>query len=406
MLRLVSRILPRFDFRIDFAAATDVGLVRQTNEDRVLSSPEHALFGIADGMGGHAAGEVAAEIALATVRAEVAKPPSLAILDAYVAAPSMDARREVFALMRRVAEAANGAVREARRTTPGQEDMGTTLDFVLLAQGRAFFAHVGDSRAYLVRPTATVQLTQDHVLYDTLRAAGSPIPPRRPARNPLVNAIGFSASLTVDTCFVDLGRGDRILLCTDGVHTAIESEGSLSRFCAKGTVDDVAAGLVKHARDRGGLDNATAVVLEIRERFVKRAEDSGPSAYDLSVLASCPLLAGMTPAAVLGALAAGVEVEVKAGERLPREVASDLVAYLVLDGLVELADRRKLGPSGLIFPESLVGTRRPGDLPIARAESRLVRIRKDDFAEVCEHDSALAAALYQRLAAFLASGTG
>jgi serine/threonine protein phosphatase PrpC len=402
MLRAVSRILPRFDFRIDFAASTDVGLVRETNEDRTLCCPEHALFGIADGMGGHAAGEVAAELALETLRAEVARPQSAAILDAYVAGPSLDARREVFALLRRLAEAANAAVRDARRREPGREDMGTTLDFVLLAHSRAFFAHAGDSRAYLVRPTATVQLTQDHVLYDTLRAAGSPTPPRRPARNPLVNAIGLAATLSVDTLFVELARGDRILLCTDGVHGTIESEAALSRFCVKGAAADVAAGLIKHARDRGGCDNASAIVIEIRDRFVKRADDSGPSAHDLSVLASCPLLAGMPPAAVLGALAAGVEVEAAPGQRLPREVANDLVAYLVLDGVVELGDGRRLGSSGLIFAESLVGVRRKGDLPVVRAPTRLIRIRKDDFTEVCDHDRGLAAALYQRLAAYLA----
>ncbi|MCC6556056.1 MAG: protein phosphatase 2C domain-containing protein [Polyangiaceae bacterium] len=404
MLRRVPRILPRFDFRIEFASATDVGLVRQNNEDRLLCCPELALFGLADGMGGHAAGEVAAELALDTVRAEVTRPRAAALLDAYVANPSLDARREVLALMRRLGEAANDAVLAARRDQPSREGMGTTLDLVLLAHSRAFFAHAGDGRAYLVRPTATVQLTQDHVLYDQLRAAGSPTPPKRPPRNPIVNAIGLGASVSIDTLFVELARGDRILLCTDGVHTAIESETSLSRFCTRGNPADVAAGLIKHARDRGGQDNASVIVIEIRERFVKRADDAGPSSRDISVLAACPLLAGMTPAAILGALAAGVEVEVAPGDRLPREVASDLCAYLVLDGLIDLPDGRKLGSSGLVFAESLVGVRKQGDLPVAAARTRLIRIRKDDFVEVCDHDSDLAAALYQRLARYLAAG--
>ncbi|WP_245677841.1 PP2C family protein-serine/threonine phosphatase [Chondromyces crocatus] len=399
----MPRILPRFDFRIEVGTATDIGLVRETNQDRLLHCPELALFGIADGMGGHAAGEVAAEVALAAVRTEMARPRSAAIVNAYVQGPSLDARREVLALMRRVGAVANDAVREARHEAPGRENMGTTLDFVLLAQSRAFFAHMGDSRAYLIRPKVTVQLTQDHVLYDTLRAAGNPTPPRRPARNPLVNAVGLASTITVDTVFVDLARGDRILLCSDGVYGAVESEAALSRFCAKGTVDDVAEGLIKHARDRGGYDNATAVVIEMCDRFVKREGDAGPSASDLTTLSACPLLAGMAPPAVLGALAAGVELEMAPGERLPREVASDLVAYLVLDGIVEIRDGRRLGASGLIFPESLVGVRRKGDLPVVRTAARVIRIRKDDFAEVCEQDRILAAALYHRLAAFLAT---
>ncbi|AUX22041.1 phosphoprotein phosphatase [Sorangium cellulosum] len=406
ILVAVSRILPRFDYRIEFAASTDVGLVRQSNEDRLLCCPELALFAIADGIGGHAAGEIAAQIAVDTVREEVLSPPAAAILDAYVADPKLEARREVLALLRRVAEAAHAAILAAGREEPSHQGMGTTLDFVVLAHSRAFFAHAGDSRAYLVRPTTTVQLTQDHALYDTLRAAGSPTPARRPRKNPLVNAIGLAGTVAVDTLFVDLSRGDRILLCTDGVHGAIESEASLSRFCAKGSPEDVAAGLLKHARERGGLDNASAIVIDILERFVKRADDAGPSSRDLSALSACPLLAGMSPAAVLGALAAGVEVEVNPGDRIPRDVASDLVAYLVLDGVVDLPDGVRIGSSGLLFPESLVGARRKGDLPVAAARTRLIRIRKDDFAEVCEHDAELAAALYQRLARHLALEAG
>jgi serine/threonine protein phosphatase PrpC len=402
MLLAVPRILPRFDFRIEYAASTDVGMVRQQNEDRLLCSPELALFGLADGMGGHAAGEVAAQIALDTVRAEVTRPQAVSTLEAYVAGPSLDARHAVLALLRRIAEAANTAVHDARRDDPALAGMGTTLDFVLLAHSRAFFAHVGDGRAYLVRPTTTLQLTQDHALYDTLRAAGSPTPHKKPPRNPVVHAIGISETVTVDTLFVDLARGDRILLCSDGVHASIESEAALSRFCARGTIEDVATGLIKHARDRGGHDNASAIVIEIRERFVKRADDAGASSSDVSVLSSSPLLAGMAPSAVLGALAAGVEVEVAPGERLARDIANDLCAYLVLDGLVELPDGRKIGPSGLLFAESLVGVRRKGELPVAGAPTRLIRIRKDDFTEVCDHDAGLAAALYKRLARYLA----
>ncbi|WP_234023728.1 protein phosphatase 2C domain-containing protein [Sorangium cellulosum] len=401
----MSRILPRFDFRIEFAASTDVGLVRQSNEDRLLCCPELALFAIADGMGGHAAGEVAAQIAVDTVRDEVLRPPAAAILDAYVADPNIEARREVFALLRRVTEAAHAAILEARRKEPSYQGMGTTLDFVVLAHSRAFFAHAGDSRAYLVRPTTTVQLTQDHALYDTLRAAGNAIA-RKPQRNPLVNAIGLAGTVSVDTLFVDLSRGDRILLCTDGIHNAIESEASLSRFCAKGSPEEVAEGLLKHARERGGRDNASVIVIDIKERFVKRADDAGPSSRELSVLSACPLLSGMSPAAVLGALAAGVEVELAAGDRIPRDVASDLVAYVVLDGAVDLPDGRRIVSSGLLYPESLVGARRKGDLPVAVSRTRLIRIRKDDFAEVCEHDAELGAALYQRLARYLALGTG
>jgi PPM family protein phosphatase len=281
--------------------------------------------------------------------------------------------------------------------------MGTTLDLCVLVRDRAFFAHAGDGRAYLVRPTATLQLTQDHALHAAQKAAGTSVTQKPPARNPLVNAIGMADEVVVDTLSVDLGKGDRILLATDGVHGAFDDEAAIARACAKHTPAAVIDALLREAREHGGHDNATAVLVEVQARFVKREADAGPSSRDLSALASCALLTGLPPSAILAALAAGVELEAAEGERLPREIASDLVAYVVLEGIVALPDGRALGPSGLLFAESLVGAQRAQELPtVQSSQARLIRIRQDDFAEVCRHDPALAASLYQRLARYLA----
>lgn len=413
MLGRVSRIVPRFDFRIDHACRTDVGLVRKNNEDAFLDAPEAALFGIADGMGGLAAGEVAARMALDTARRTLTSADATGTLDRYVADPRIEHRRAVFALLRGACEDANRAVIEeaARRQEGPPSDsgrtsdsgrMGATLDLLLLVRDRAFFAHVGDGRAYLVRPTATLQVTQDHALYDALRASGEVRTPRRPARSPLVNGIGLADDIQVDTIFVDLGRGDRIVLVTDGVHGAAESEAEMNRLCYRGGPGEVADALLQMARERGGRDNATAIVVQVAERFLSRAADDSPMAQDLSVIAACPLVQDMPTWAVLEMLAAGVEVEVPAGRTLPRVVASDLCAYVLVDGLVDLPDGRCLGASALLFPESLVGVSKDGDLPKVREAARLIRVRYDDFTEVCRHDADLASALCWRLARHLA----
>ena len=397
----MSRTMPRFDFRVEFAEATDVGLVRRVNEDALLVSPDSALFGIADGMGGHAGGEVAARIALEAAQRALTRPDVGEVLEGYVADPSLDRRRAVFALLRGAAEAANQAVTDEASRVSELLGMGTTLDLALLVRNRAFIAHVGDSRAYLVRPTAMLQLTQDHVLHEP-RNGRSAAARRAPA--PLVNAVGMRSSLVCDTLFVDLARGDRLLLCTDGVHGALEGEALLARLCSKGTPAEIAAQLLAQARKDGGRDNASAVVIEVCERFVKRPADAGLAAQDLTALEACALLVGLPPSAVLAALAAGVEVEVVAGEKIPRAVTSDLVAYIVVDGLVELADGRRLGPPGLLFAESLVGVSQERPLPtVLSPHARLIRIRQDDFTEVCRHDPPLAARLYRRLARYLAS---
>jgi PPM family protein phosphatase len=400
----MSRTMPRFDFRVEFAQATDVGLVRQTNEDALLANPDSALFGIADGMGGHAGGEVAARTALDAAQRWLTRSEATEVLEGYVADPSLDRRRAIFALLRGAAEAANQAVIDEASRKSQLTGMGTTLDLALLVRNRAFVAHVGDSRVYLVRPTTMLQLTQDHVLqepHNGHRGAGG-----RRAPVPLVNAVGMRSSLSCDTVFVDLSRGDRLLLCTDGVHGALETEASLARMCSKGTPAEINALLLAQARKDGGRDNASALVIEVCERFVKRPADDGIAAQELTALEGCALLVGLPPSAVLAALAAGVEVEVAAGEKIQREVTSDLVAYIVVDGLVELADGRRLGPPGLLFAESLVGVKHERSLPtVLSPHARLIRIRQDDFAEVCHHDPPLAARLYRRLARYLASLT-
>jgi serine/threonine protein phosphatase PrpC len=396
----MSRTMPRFDFRVEFAEATDVGLVRKVNEDALLASPDCALFGIADGMGGHAGGEVAARLALDAAHRALTKPDVGEVLEGYVADPSLDRRRALFSLLRGAAEAANQAVIDEASRVNDLLGMGTTLDLALLVRNRAFIAHVGDSRVYLVRPTTMLQLTQDHVLHEPHNRGAA----ARRAPAPLVNAIGMRPTLVCDTVFVDLARGDRLLLCTDGVHGALEGEASLARLCSKGTPAEIGALLLAQARKDGGRDNASALIIEVCERFVKRPADAGLAAQDLTALEACALLVGLPPSAVLAALAAGVEVEVVAGEKIPREITSDLVAYIVVDGLVELADGRRLGPPGLLFAESLVSVKQERPLPtVLSPHARLIRIRQDDFAEVCRHDPPLAARLYRRLARYLAS---
>ena len=398
----MSRTLPRFDFRIEFAGVTDIGLVRKVNEDALLASPECALFGIADGMGGHAGGEVAARVALEASQRALMRPEVAEMLDGYVADPSLDRRRGLFSLLRGAGEAANQAVLDEASRSGELSGMGATLDLALLVRNRAFIAHVGDSRVYLIRPTAMLQLTQDHLLHEA--RSGGPAGVSRRVSAPLVNAIGMRPTVVCDTLFVDLVRGDRLLLCTDGVHGAMESESALARLCAKGTPVEIGRLLLAQARQEGGRDNASAIVIEIRDRFVKRPADAGLLARDLTALESCALLTGLPPAAVLAALAAGVEVEVTVGEKIPRKVTNDLVTYIVIDGLVELADGRRLGPPGLLFAESLVAVHQERLLPtVISPHARLIRIRHDDFSEVCRQDPQLAARLYKRLARYLAS---
>lgn len=397
----MASILPRFDFRAEHAVASDVGLTRKEYEDAYLLAPEAALFAVADGMGGHQAGEVAAKLAIEEVKAALSGRTALRAIETYVANADLEARRKVFAALRRAVEKANERILREGHEHPERRGMGTTLDVVWLARDHAFIAHAGDGRVYLARSRAVLQLTQDHTtatagMTDALGRA-TPMPPR----SGINNALGLSDAVTVDTLFVDVTRGDRLLLCTDGVHGQIQGEAELSELLREGTPENAARALVSRA-GRTGRDNATAIVIEVGERFVKRSDrDRGLVAADLERARQSPLLVDLPLSFALTALSAAVEIEVAVGETIPRAVASDLVGYIVLDGIVQYPNGRSIGAGALIYPESLLGVWGHGEPPKVEQTARLLRVRADDFAEICS-DPRLAAELYRRLAVHFA----
>jgi hypothetical protein len=217
----------------------------------------------------------------------------------------------------------------------------------------------------------------------------------------LLNAVGLSDTVTVDTLFVDLHKNDRLLLCTDGVHGQVRSEARLAELMRGGNAREAARAIVDEA-SRKGLDNATAVLVTIGDRFVKRpASKQGLLSKDIERACHCALLQGLPPSLALAALSAGVEIECAAGKTIPRVVANDLVAYIVLDGLLVYEAGRVMGEGAVLFPESLAGVWDGSPLPVVRERVRLLRLRADDFAEVCS-DPSLGAPLYRRVATMLA----
>lgn len=397
-------ILPRFDFRADFGVATDTGTRRTLNEDSSLLSAEFAVFAVADGMGGHRAGEVASRLAVDAIGAALSDSSAVRAVERYVANAGLESRRKVLSFLRRAVEQANAKLRRAALDNPDYSGMGTTLDVVWLARDHAFIAHAGDGRVYLARARAVLQLTHDHTLAsreprasDGLSLGAGDVAPG----SGITNALGLSDSVQVDTLFVDLGPRDRLLLCTDGVHGQLQGEQEISELIRQGPPTAAAAALVARAGE-GGRDNATALVIEIGDRFVKRPDrDRGLSPADLESARQSPLLVDLPLPLALTALSAAVEVEVAAGSAIPRAIANDLVAYIVLEGVVQHVDGRSVGPGALLYPESLVGVWGLAPAPTAERTSRLLRVRADDFAEICS-EPRYAAELYRRLAAHLA----
>ena len=230
--------------RITAGVATDVGQVRQGNEDAFVVEPP--LYAVADGMGGARAGEVASQLALSTIT-EMQKAGTASLEDEV-----REANRIVFA---RAGEDERYA------------GMGTTLTAVLASPEAIHLAHVGDSRAYLSRAGALRQLTRDHTLVDRMVQAGEISRDEaevHPHRNVLIRALGTEPKVDVEALDLGLLDGDQVLLCSDGLHDMVtESQISAILDIARGAPQDAAERLVRAANRAGGIDNITAIVLEV-----------------------------------------------------------------------------------------------------------------------------------------------
>lgn len=231
--------------RIEAGVATDIGQVREANEDSYLLQPP--LYAVADGMGGHRGGEVASQLALETVETLFHEGRGT------LAEQVQQANRAVFA---RSAE---------DRDVMG---MGTTLTAALIGAEGVHLAHVGDSRAYLLRAGALRRLTEDHTLVNRMVKAGEITPAEadvHPHRNVLLRALGTEPDVSVDEQDVGLLEGDRLLLCSDGLTGMVTEDQIQAILEAEPQPQEAAERLVRAANRAGGLDNITVVVLDVRE---------------------------------------------------------------------------------------------------------------------------------------------
>ena len=238
------------------AALSDRGQFRPRNEDAYLVLPPARLLAVADGMGGHAAGDVASRIAVATLEAAFARASSPLIRAAVLT------RRLLAAF-----DAANESILQHARLHRETAGMGTTLSALvpLRSTAAAVLAHIGDSRVYRLREGRLLQLTRDHTWVQQQVDAGV-LTPRQARAHPLSSVLsrvlGTPAVGPADTFVVDVEPRDRFLLCSDGLTNMVHDEDLRAILDRDLPLDTLAAQLVEAANLRGGLDNITVVVAE------------------------------------------------------------------------------------------------------------------------------------------------
>lgn len=253
--------------RLSVAGSTDVGLKRAHNEDAFLLLPEEQLYCVADGMGGHASGEVASRLAVE----EMAEFFRLTGRDEEATWPWPEdpARRHDENRVLTAVKLANLRIFERAQSDERLRGMGTTLVCVHFerAGGAAIVGHVGDSRAYLWRGGGLRQLTEDHSLLNDYLKARRLTPEEVesfPHKNVIVRALGMKESVEVDLLRVPVEEGDVVLLCCDGLSGMVPDEriAELIRL-HQGDLKAAAQALVDAANEAGGVDNITCVLAQV-----------------------------------------------------------------------------------------------------------------------------------------------
>ena len=231
-----------------YAIRSDVGLLREGNEDAAYAGPR--LLAVADGMGGHAAGEVASAAAIDAIARLDDDVPGSDLLDALAGAV-IDA---------------NHTLHDMVAADPAFEGMGTTLTAMLWSGSRVALVHIGDSRAYLLRDGEFYQITHDHTLVQTLVDEGRITPDdvaTHPQRSMLLRALDGRADVEPDLSLREARLGDRYLLCSDGLSSVVSEETLHRTLATVASLDDVVLQLIELAIRGGGPDNITCIVADV-----------------------------------------------------------------------------------------------------------------------------------------------
>lgn len=235
------------------AAGTDKGVVRAINEDYHLMQVDRGIFIVADGMGGHAAGEVASEMAVEIIAEDLGQFRGL---------PDAEIATRLFRAIQR----ANGAIFKRTMVEEDKKGMGTTTTVMLLFPRRYLIAQVGDSRAYIYRGGRIHQVTKDHSYVQEQVDAGLLTPDQartHPYANVITRCVGSNEEVVPDIYFGALETGDVVLLASDGLTGMVEDDQLVKILQSLEEPDDIVRRMINDANRRGGLDNITAIVVRI-----------------------------------------------------------------------------------------------------------------------------------------------
>jgi serine/threonine protein phosphatase PrpC/CRP-like cAMP-binding protein len=381
---------------VRFHALTDVGKRRDHNEDNYLVDRKLGLFIVADGMGGHAAGEIASALAVRTIHEEIKRERS--ILDDFSAGAQGASKvtiKEVLNLLEYAVQRACARIYEEARRDASKRGMGTTLSLMLVHGNRGFIAHVGDSRIYMYRGTECRQITEDHTVINELIKRGKLSRDqieKVAQKHAITRALGVYEQVEVDTLSFELIPGDQIVLASDGLHGYLTTEAELSTRLDEIDGDVAVRRLIDFANEQGGKDNITAVLIRIGEGTAVDGERARRLALKREVLMGMPLFSRLSEREILRVLQV---VEVRPGEVVIKEGDRGDELFIVLTGEVRVTKGEALLTTlgkGEHFGEMALIRALPRSATVTSdGSSEIIAIRRPDFFDILrtEHEMAV-----------------
>lgn len=384
-------------------AATDVGRKRSHNEDNFLIDKNLNLFIVADGMGGHASGEVASAIAVHTIRDVVFAERDL--LTRYTDIDAT-AQMELCTLLEYAVHHASAQIFRKAQQEPEKRGMGTTVVALLIIGQRGFIAYVGDSRIYLSRNGVIYPLTEDHSLMNELIRSGKvradefAVSPYANFKNAMTRAVGVYEHVEVDILDFEILPGDAFLLCSDGLYDYLD-DAEITSNLGLTNIEDIPGRFIDLANSRGGKDNVTALVVQV-SHDESSANRAAQLHFTVETLRRIPLMDQLSYQQLCKIMNIARMQSCRVGEVLCREGSAGGDLYAVLDGSITLS--RGGTPmttilAGECFGETdLIAGELARATAIADKPGKLLKIDRKDILEVLRRDSSLASKLLWNLA--------
>jgi PPM family protein phosphatase len=396
---------------IQFAALTDVGRQREHNEDNFLVDKKVGLFVVCDGMGGHAAGEVASALAVRTLHEEIKKEADL-VRD-YLAGGTGGARvskRDLMNMLEFAVNRASNRVHAEAAKDPKKRGMGTTLVALLVVGTQAFMIYVGDSRIYLLRDGVLEQLTEDHTVRNELikkRKMSREQVEKIAQKNAITRAVGVYEHAEPDSLVLDLVAGDRFLLCSDGLCGYFEEDlETLGRHLSDPNADKAARALIDAANEQGGKDNITAVIVTVGDVTSRDVTRAAQLQLKRETLARMPLFRPLSDREILRVLQVTDVATFQNGERVINEGETGEELFIVLSGQLKVqrggADLATLKPGDHVGEMALVRSQPRSATVVSDGPSELMLIRRTEFFEILRKEHQLAVKLLWQFLGVLA----